>query len=238
MRGRFHGVGDLHRVRASPIIGVRTVSGKNRRFEELASIETFKKEPVEFWQFYAQRLSALHQAEPNPAHLALEELYEAGLLEGVITQNVDGLHRREVFGSDLYEIHGSLATGSCLECGEDYRLSEVEQRMDAAEDGVPRCDCGYPIKPGVVLFGEYLPVDGSRAQRLSSEADYLLCLGSSLSVTPAAFLPATVLESRGKVAIINQGPTEYDGEPGVIKVEAALAEAMPIVAAHAKSGRR
>ena len=211
---------------------------KNRRFEELANIDAFKDDPVEFWEFYAHRLAVLADAEPNAAHRALESMYRAGLIKGVITQNVDGLHRRDVFGNGLAELHGSLRTGVCLDCESELDGAEVEARIAEADDGVPRCNCGYPIKPGVVLFGEMLPEEQVvRAQTCALEADYMLCLGSSLSVIPAAFLPATVLKSGGRVAIINQGPTDYDDEPGVIKVEAALAEALPIVATAAERGR-
>jgi NAD-dependent deacetylase len=211
---------------------------KNRRFEELANIETFKTSPVEFWEFYAHRLEMLADAEPNAAHRAVEGMYQADLIGAVITQNVDGLHRREVFGTDLAELHGTLERGVCLDCGKDYHRPQTEERIARSEDGVPRCDCGYPIKPGVVLFGEVLPEEQLvRAQTCTSAADYMLCLGTSLSVFPAALLPATVLENGGKLAIINKGRTEYDDEPGVIKVEASLAEAMPIVAADAERGR-
>jgi len=187
---------------------------RNRRFEELANIETFKADPVDFWEFYAHRLAVLADAKPNAAHRALEAMYRGGLIKAVITQNVDGLHRREVFGTDLAELHGTLETGVCLNCLDHYNLREIETRIGESKDGVPRCDCDHPIKPGVVLFGEMLPEEQVvRAQNLTSEADYMLCLGSSLSVIPAAFLPATVLDNGGRVAIINQGPTEYDDEP-------------------------
>jgi NAD-dependent deacetylase len=210
---------------------------KNKRFEELADIEMFRENPVEFWDFYAHRLEVLEDAEPNEAHLALERMYEGGLIKGVITQNVDGLHRREVFGDDLAELHGTLRSGVCIDCERDYAGSEVATRIAAANDGVPRCDCGSPIKPGVVLFGELLPVDEHRkAKRLALDADYFLCLGSSLSVSPASFLPQFALDNGGKVGIINLGPTAYDDRPRVTKVEATLGEALPLVAADAERG--
>jgi NAD-dependent protein deacetylase/lipoamidase len=203
---------------------------RNGRFEELANIETFEREPAEFWQFYSQRLGALRGAEPNAAHTALETLCSHELINFVITQNVDGLHRREALGSRLVELHGTLRLGTCLRCRRDWRIEEVEQRLAAADDEVPRCDCGYPIKPGVTLFGERLDEETlDVAMRAANASDYLLCLGSSLQVMPAAAIPAFVLEHGGKVAIINQGATDYDEEEGVIRIEASLAEAMPIV---------
>lgn len=241
---------------------------KNKRFEELAHIETFKSEPAEFWRFYRERLTVLRGAAPNPAHLALARLEEERLLLGLITQNVDGLHHAA--GSKVVaELHGSLREGECLACravvesereratlGERSRLkdgfwedgrwiasprwpmAEVEARLAAAPDGVPRCECGSPLKPAVVLFGEMLPRKAiTKAVGLSRHADFMLCLGSSLQVSPASGMPAIVLQNGGKVAIINQGPTDYDNDPGVQKVEAPLALAMPVVLEAALAAR-
>jgi NAD-dependent deacetylase len=203
---------------------------RNRRFAELANIELFRREPAEFWEFYVERLRVLHDAQPNAAHLVVEELCAEGLIQGVITQNVDGLHSRESLGSKLAELHGSLRVGNCLECGREWEMDEVERRLATSDDRVPRCDCGSPIKPGVVLFGELLPErELSLATELAMEADYVLCLGSSLEVMPAGALPGLVLDRGGNVAVVNLGPTAYDGEEGVAKVEAPLARAMPVV---------
>lgn len=203
---------------------------RNRRFEELAHIELFRREPAEFWEFYAERLRVLHHAQPNAAHLVVEELCADGLIQGVITQNVDGLHSREQLGPKLAELHGSLRVGVCLDCGREWEMREVEERLDVSDDRVPRCDCGFPIKPGVVLFGELLPErELTTATELASEADFLLCLGSSLEVIPAGALPELVLQRGGEVAVINLGPTTYDDVDGVVKVEAPLARAMPVV---------
>src|SRR5262249_35668070 len=138
----------------------------------------------------------------------------------------------------LTELHGTLYLGTCVRCiRQDYRVSEMLEKIEESEDGVPRCDkCGYPIKPGVVLFGEPLP-QLDKAVYKAQCADYMLVLGSSLRVTPAAALPGFVLQKGGsKVAIINQGKTDYDDEYGVTKVDAPLAEAMPIVLATASEG--
>lgn len=214
---------------------------KSRRFEELAHIALFLREPAAFWEFYGARLRALRRARPNAAHLALEELCAHGVLEAVITQNVDGLHSRQELGPKLVELHGSLRVGTCLSCGRDWAMDEIEARLAAADDGVPRCDCGSPIKPGVVLFGELLPEEAlATATALAERADYVLCLGSSLEVMPAGALPGLVLDAGGTVAVVNLGPTGYD-DVGVTKVEAPLAAAMPVVrdaALEARAGER
>jgi NAD-dependent deacetylase len=206
---------------------------KNKRFEELANIEMFQQAPDEFWRFYAERLSRLHDAEPNVAHLVVERLYEQGVIKGVITQNVDGLHRRSALGRGLAEIHGTLAVGICLECDTSYEISEVEAKLRAL--AVPRCDrCQAVIKPGVVLFGETLPPEQmARAREWARQADYLLVLGSSCEVYPAAGLPEVVLgnEHSFGVGIINLGPTAYDDDPRVTKAELPLGKAMAAIRA-------
>ena len=143
------------------------------------------------------------------------ELEARGLLEAVITQNIDGLHRA-AGTRDLIEVHGTIGTSSCLACGASYPLDEARARLEAADDGVPRCDCGAPLKPDVVLFGELLPERAlARAQVLAASADLLLCVGSSLEVWPVAGLPETTLDAGGALAIVTQGPTPYDDAAAV-----------------------
>ena len=135
---------------------------------------------------------------------------EAGLLDAVITQNIDRLHARA--GSrELIEVHGSIASASCLVCGVRYELGAVRARHEGDPQGVPRCDCGAAMKPDVVLFGELLPgAEIERAQRLALGADLMLCIGSSLEVFPVAQLPELTLDSGGKLAILTKGPTPFD----------------------------
>jgi NAD-dependent protein deacetylase/lipoamidase len=182
---------------------------------QVAHIEVFRRHPERFWQFYGQRFALLRGKRPNGAHHALVELERRGLLEAVVTQNIDGLHRA-AGTRDLIEVHGTIGTASCLECGERLELAEVRARLDAAPDGVPRCDCGAPLKPDVVLFGELLPEAAlARASALAAEADLLLCVGSSLEVFPIAQLPQITLAAGGAVALVTKGPTPYDREAAV-----------------------
>jgi NAD-dependent protein deacetylase/lipoamidase len=177
---------------------------------EVAHIEVFKRDPERFWSFYGSRFDTLDHKQPNRAHEIVAELEEAGLLDAVITQNIDRLHER-AGSSEVIEIHGSIATSSCLECGSRFALGEVRQRQAAAFEGVPRCDCRAALKPDVVLFGELLPAGAiARAERLAGSADVLLCIGSSLEVYPAAGLPELTLAGGGALAIITQGPTQFD----------------------------
>jgi NAD-dependent deacetylase len=180
---------------------------------EVAHIDTFRRDPERFWAFYGERFATLGDKRPNGAHDVIAELERRGLIEGVITQNIDRLHHM-AGSSDLIEVHGSIETSRCLECGAAYELDWV--REQAAEHGVPRCDrCedAPPLKPDVVLFGEMLPERAiARAFELAGEADLLIAVGSSLVVHPVAGLPALTLRGGGELAIVTSGPTPYDDE--------------------------
>ena len=175
---------------------------------KVAHIDAWRANPERFWSFYGHRFQTLGDKQPNRAHEALAELERRGLLDAVITQNIDMLHRRA--GTvELVEVHGSIATCSCLSCGERVESSVVVAQLAAAS--VPLCSCGDPRKPDVVLFGEFLAVEAlERATQLAAAADLLLCIGSSLEVYPVAQLPAMTLRHGGEIAIVTQGPTPYD----------------------------
>jgi NAD-dependent deacetylase len=182
---------------------------------EVAHIDAFREDPVRFWSFYGERFASLAGKRPNGAHRALVELEERGLLDGVVTQNIDMLHRR-AGTRELVEVHGSIAGCSCPRCGEEdgaaVELEEVRARLAADAEGVPRCsECGGPLKPDVVLFGELLSAPMlQRARELCEGAEVLLCVGSSLEVHPVAGLPLLTHEAGGAVAILTQGPTPLD----------------------------
>jgi NAD-dependent deacetylase len=182
---------------------------------EVAHIDVFRRDPERFWHFYGSRFQTLEHKQPNGAHAALVALERARLLDAVITQNIDRLHAR-AGSSELVEVHGTIAHSSCLSCGARYPLADVRARQTDDEQGIPRCECGHPLKPDVVLFGEYLPRGAlARAQQLASGADLLLCIGSSLEVYPVAELPELTLAAGGRVAILTQGPTRFDDRAAV-----------------------
>ena len=182
---------------------------------EVAHISVWRRDPARFWGFYGQRFAVLEGKRPNGAHRALAELERAGRLDALITQNIDGLHAA-AGSTDPIEVHGSIATASCLGCGTEYPLADVRARAAADPEQVPRCDCGRPLKPDVVLFGEFLPEDAlERAFALAAGADVLLCIGSSLEVYPIAQLPALTRQAGGAVAIVTQGATPFDARAEV-----------------------
>jgi NAD-dependent deacetylase len=176
---------------------------------EVAHISVWRHDPQRFWSFYSQRFAVLDGKRPNGAHHAIAELERRGLVSGVITQNIDGLHA--LAGSEPIEVHGSIRTASCLACGASYSLAETRARGE-----VPRCDCGAVLKPDVVLFGELLPeLAMQRASELARTAGLMIAVGSSLEVWPVAGLPEETLDAGGRLAIVTKGPTPYDGVASV-----------------------
>jgi NAD-dependent deacetylase len=177
---------------------------------EVAHIDAFRRDPARFWGFYRERLQMLGGVEPNAAHRALAELERRGRLEAVITQNIDTLHTKA--GSErVIEVHGSIRTASCQSCGRRFPMEEVVPGL-FGEDGAAICsECGGPVKPDVVLFGEMLPAEAmAEAETLAERADLMLCVGSSLEVFPVAGLPSVTLRSGGGIAVITIGPTPFD----------------------------
>src|ERR671935_1392551 len=180
----------------------------------VATIEAFHRDTKRFWDFYRPRFHDLADKEPNPAHEALAEFERRSLLQAVITQNIDRLHRRA--GSErVIEVHGSIETSSCTSCGASYPLERVGELFD--DEGIATCSsCMGKVKPDVVLFGELLPEAAmSEAQELCSRAELLLCVGSSLEVYPVAGLPELTLGAGGRLAVVTKGSTPYDSAAAV-----------------------
>lgn len=201
---------------------------------EVAHIDVFERDPARFWSYYRPRFHSLGEKRPNAAHEARAELERRGLLEGVITQNIDRLHRAA--GSrNVIEVHGSIDTSSCSRCKTAYGIEEVDALFDA--EGVARCtSCAGPVKPDVVLFGELLPEGAmASAQRLAERAELMLCVGSSLEVQPVAGLPRLTLGSGGRLAIVTKGSTPYDGE-ATLKLDGEVDEELRAVLAALDQG--
>ncbi|HJL16161.1 MAG TPA: Sir2 family NAD-dependent protein deacetylase [Sandaracinaceae bacterium LLY-WYZ-13_1] len=195
---------------------------------EVASLEGFRREPRRFYTFWEPRFGKLGEARPNAAHRVLAALERAGMLSGVVTQNIDGLHG--VAGSErVLEVHGSYRQARCLRCGRVESLEAVTERV--RQGRLPICeDCGELMKPDVVLFGEQLPPVFAEATRLARQTDLLVVLGSSLGVHPVAGLVPEAHEAGAAVVLINREPSPYDEMADVVihgelgPVSRALAE--------------
>jgi NAD-dependent deacetylase len=187
---------------------------------EVASLDAFRRDPERVWDFYATRFETLLAAEPNAAHLALAELERRGLVQAVLTQNIDTLHERA--GSrDVVEVHGSIRRAVCLRCPGSELLAGVLAQLETRR--APLCPaCGAVLKPDVVLFGELLPAAAiDRATALARAAGLVLVVGSSLEVWPVAGLP---LEAAA-FAVVNRGPTALD-EQAALVVDGAAGETL------------
>jgi NAD-dependent deacetylase len=217
----------------SGIPDFRSPTGLWAQFDplEFGSIDAFRRDPIKVWSFYKPRISMLTDAQPNPAHLALAELEQHGLVQAVVTQNIDLLHERA--GSrEVVEVHGSIRTATCPGCGARYELEQVLALLADADADAPACPaCGEIVKPDVVFFGELLPPEAiDRAYKLARAAALMLVVGSALEVHPIAGLPEETLTAGGKLAIINRGPTPYDGRAN-LRIDGSAGEVLPAVVA-------
>jgi NAD-dependent deacetylase len=172
--------------------------------EYLLSINCLMDEPKVFYEFYRQKLNG-EGREPNAAHIKLAEMEKAGKLDGIITQNIDGLHQKA--GSvNVQEVHGSTLRNYCARCHKKYPADYIFK----CEDDIPKCKiCGGLIRPDATLYGESLPQDAwQNSMKLVSNADCLIIGGTSLVVIPAASLAYLF---RGKnLIIINRDVTGAD----------------------------
>jgi NAD-dependent deacetylase len=166
----------------------------------------------ESWQRGLHTYPCMENAQPNAAHCAIAEWWRAGLVSGVVTQNIDGLHQRAGLPSSaVIELHGNAHGVACLSCEAWFERPVVHARVLAGEDD-PACpDCGGILKTTTVSFGQMLPERAvAEAQRLHANARLCLIVGSSLVVYPAAGLPELTLQSGGSLAIVNQSETHLD----------------------------
>ncbi len=192
--------------------------------ETILSHTFYRNKPEEFYKFYRDKMLCL-DAKPNAAHLKLAELEAAGKLKAVITQNIDGLH--QAAGSKcVYELHGSVLRNYCEECGKFY-----DARYILDTEGVPKCSCGGPLKPDVVLYEEGLDnqvLNG--AIRAISQADMLIIGGTSLVVYPAAGL--IDYYSGSKLVLINKAPTSRDNMADLV-ISGPIGEILSQIEVHA-----
>ena len=172
--------------------------------------------------------SPFRDAEPNQAHMAITELYRAGLSVGCVTQNVDGLHAAAGLPAGaLVELHGNASRVQCIGCGHEPGFAETEARWRSG-DVDPACPrCGGILKSMVVFFGEDMPQrEMTRAWAMVEEADAVLVVGSTLSVYPAAFVPIEVVERGHPMVIVNQGDTDHD-RLAAVRLDGPAGEMLP-----------
>jgi len=187
--------------------GVPTFRGeeglwKKFRAEELATVNAFMANPELVWEWYLWRRQLMADVKPNAGHYALVDLENHFDSFTLITQNVDGLHRR-AGSQNILELHGNIELNKCFNCGRPF-IGDIS--LD--ENGMPDCDCGGKIRPDVVWFGEMLPeraING--AIRAASEAELFFSVGTSALVHPAASMPITAKQNGAYLVEFNLEPT-------------------------------
>lgn len=166
----------------------------------------------ESWRRGLNTYAAIGSAQPNAGHRALVEWWNAGLLRGAVTQNIDGLHQKAGLPDEAeVELHGNTHWVQCLSCEARTDRISVNRRVEAGDDD-PAChQCGGILKITTISFGQPMPGDQvERARAWLKAADLCLVIGTSLVVYPAAGLPALTLQAGGKVAIVNNTETDLD----------------------------
>ncbi len=165
-----------------------------------------------YWALGRELYATVRAAQPNAAHHAIAALDRLGLLDCVITQNVDNLHQRAGLPPEkVIELHGNATRVRCLACGSTCGRDEIQERLEAGE-AVPDCrGCGGIIKPYTVLFGEPMPPRETQlAEARSRAAGCFLVVGSSLVVYPAAYMPLYAKEAGARLVVVNLTATRLD----------------------------
>lgn len=186
------------------------------------TIDSFHRDTHAFYRRILPLLQTIVRAQPNKAHQAVALLEENGIIQTVITQNIDGLH--QAAGSvKVLEVHGSFKKGTCLSCRKKNNLDRLVSVLERGEQ--PDCPvCGGVVKPDVTLFGEELPPAFQLAWREALKCDCMLVVGSSLQVAPVGYLPGHCKN----LLIINQGSTPYDDLAQVV-IRQATGEVLPML---------
>jgi NAD-dependent deacetylase len=213
--------------------GPQGVWTRNPGAERMATLEHYLAEPDVRRQSWRNRLdSPAWSAEPNAAHRALVDLERAGVLRALVTQNIDELHQRA--GSDpalLVELHGTMRSCLCWECGDRQPMGVVLDRVRAGDDDPACLRCGGILKSATISFGQNLDPDVLlRAERAARECDLLLALGTSLSVYPAAALVPLAKRAGARLIIANAEPTPYDHMADAV-LRSTLGELVPALVA-------
>lgn len=170
--------------------------------EEILSHHFFVNNTADFYEFYRNKMNSL-KYDPNITHIKLAKLENKGILKGIITQNIDGLHQK-AGSKNVLELHGSVYRNYCMKCNKFYDANYVFDSKN-----IPYCECGGIIKPDVVLYEEsldYTVLENSIS--LISSCDTLIIGGTSLTVYPASGL---IKYFKGRnLILINKDVTSFD----------------------------
>ncbi|MGD8700939.1 MAG: NAD-dependent deacylase [Desulfosarcina sp.] len=215
--------------------GIPPFRGKGGLWEkfdpmEVAHIDAFLNDPETVWNRLIKDMkNVLDTARPNPGHTGLVDLERLGVLQTVITQNVDGLHQM-AGSSDVIEFHGNFAWQRCLNCSQRIRTSEVDlSRMP------PCCGCGGILRPDCVFFGEMIPHEAlARSQQAAITCEVMIVIGTSATVQPAASMPFIAKDSGATIIEINPEPTPLTSRISNLPLMGGAGSIMPRLVAAAK----
>jgi len=177
-------------------------------FDEFMSAKDAREE---YWRRWKELYSGITRAKPNAGHLSIARLYRMGLLQAVITQNVDGLHQESGLADEnVIELHGNTRRIRCMSCRKITSTEKTRKRLDSG-DRAPECECGGYLKPDTISFGQAMPVvEVEKATSLSQTCDFFLVVGSTLLVQPAAHMPIYAKQNSAFLAIVNLSETPCD----------------------------
>ncbi|MCL2846002.1 MAG: NAD-dependent protein deacylase [Chitinivibrionia bacterium] len=199
----------------STLSGIRDFRGKNGLYKDtdadkIFDLEWFHKDPWIFYGFMKKFIDNFQNCEPSVVHNVLAKLEKSGHIKAVITQNVDLLHQKA--GSEnVIEVHGSPKSYYCIKCGDISKENNETVIELLNKNELPKCEkCGGILKPSITFFGEAMPEDIKIAQKHAQKCDFMLVLGTSLNVYPAAAIPEIALRSGGDIAIVNDMETHLD----------------------------
>jgi len=195
-------------------------------FDEFMSSKASREE---YWRRWVELYGGPLKAKPNAAHSAVADMCAEGLIDAVITQNVDGLHHASGVPEDsIIELHGNTTRIRCMHCHEMTPTEAVWDRLTLG-DTAPECSCGGYLKPDTISFGQSMPVaEVERAQQLSQSCDFFVVVGSTLLVQPAAHMPFYAKRNNAFLAIVNLSETPCDDMCDVLVQESA-GKALPAI---------
>ncbi len=171
---------------------------------EALSTKVLYNNPRKFYSTGFKIITSMKDAQPNKAHEILAEMEHRGIIQLIITQNIDNLHFR-AGSKNVYEVHGNSRSCTCIKCNRTYNIEEIEAKVNKGEVP-PICFCGGVIRPDVVMFGDMLPECFYKGMSEVQVADLLIAIGTSLTVYPVSQLA----EICKRLMIINLGSTAYD----------------------------
>lgn len=212
----------------SGVSDYRSQGGLWQKYQPVTYQEFIESEDrrIEYWRRKKETYASMRDAQPNAGHKTLAALEERGILKGIITQNIDGLHQKAGSRSVL-EIHGTNMETICLDCGVTEPFDLAYKRLIEG-DPAPAClACGGLLKPNTISFGQSLNPDIlGQCIRWAKTCDLMICIGSTLVVEPAASLPVTAKNYGAALVIINREPTPLDAMAD-LAVHTGIGEFLP-----------